>query len=216
MLAGSFVFTVVCAAVMLGALAANKLMLMAVAKMLASCGFLAMAIAGGALQYPYGWAVLAGLFFSWWGDLFLLSYQDKIFLAGLVVFFLAHVAYVGAFAVHGVNWPTVAAAAMAMVVPFALVAWWLRGHLGEMRVPVYAYMLVISLMVAFSAGAWAAGGTRWIPVAAVLFYVSDIFVARDKFVRPGIVNRYLGLPLYYGGQVVFAYTVAATFARMTQ
>ena len=214
MLAGSFVFTVVCGAVMLGALAANKLMLMAAAKMLASCGFLAMAIAGGALQYPYGWAVLAGLFFSWWGDLFLLSYRDKIFLAGLIVFFLAHVAYVAAFAVYGVDWPTVAVAAMVMVVPFALVAWWLRGRLGEMRVPVYAYMVVISLMVAFSAGAWEDGGIFWMPAGAVLFYVSDIFVAREKFTAPGVVNRYIGLPLYYAGQIVFAYTVALAYAQL--
>ncbi len=212
MLVGSFVFTAVCVAVMLGALGAGKLKLMAVAKMLASCGFLAMAVAGGALQYSFGWAVLTGLFFSWWGDLFLLSYKDKIFLAGLVVFFLAHVAYVAAFAVHGVNWPTVAVGAMIMVVPFALVAWWLRGRLGEMRVPVYAYMVVISMMVAFSLGAWEAGGTFWMPVAAVLFYVSDLFVAREKFAVPGVVNRYIGLPLYYGGQVVFAYTVAVTLS----
>jgi hypothetical protein len=37
-------------------------------------------------------------------------------------------------------------------------------------------------------------------------YLSDIFVARQRFVRPAFWNRLIGLPLYYLGQFQIAYT----------
>jgi uncharacterized membrane protein YhhN len=40
-----------------------------------------------------------------------------------------------------------------------------------------------------------------------LFYVSDIFVARQRFVRTEFLNRRIGLPLYYGGQFMLAFSV---------
>ena len=40
--------------------------------------------------------------------------------------------------------------------------------------------------------------------AAVAFYLSDVSVARDRFVAPGFGNRIWGLPLYYAAQLLFA------------
>ncbi|MFW6361887.1 MAG: lysoplasmalogenase family protein, partial [Spirochaetota bacterium] len=40
-----------------------------------------------------------------------------------------------------------------------------------------------------------------------LFFTSDIFVARNKFVADGFINRLLGLPLYYGGQFLLALSI---------
>ena len=47
----------------------------------------------------------------------------------------------------------------------------------------------------------------WIAGGALAFYLSDLSVARDRFVRPAFVNRAWGLPLYYGAQFVLAATV---------
>jgi uncharacterized membrane protein YhhN len=74
-----------------------------------------------------------------------------------------------------------------------------------MRGPVVAYALVISVMgvlaVATASNVW-----DWrIPVGAGMFVVSDLAVARDKFVVPGFSNRLWGLPLYYGGQLLLAW-----------
>lgn len=177
-------------------------------KMVTSTGFLAMAIAAGGLQSTYGRVVLVALFFSWWGDLFLTSNKEKLFLLGLVAFFLAHVAFAGAFVAHGVNWKWVAVTASAGIVPVVIVVMWLNPHLGSMRIPVYAYMTIISLMVALAAGTWGRGGTALILVGAVLFYLSDIFVARARFVSPGPWNGYIGLPLYYVAQMLLATSIA--------
>ena len=43
---------------------------------------------------------------------------------------------------------------------------------------------------------------------AVLFFLSDLGVARDRFVSPGVWNRAVGLPLYYGAQLLLAASVA--------
>lgn len=42
---------------------------------------------------------------------------------------------------------------------------------------------------------------------AFSFYLSDVFVARQRFVQPAFLNRLIGLPLYYLGQFQIAYTV---------
>ena len=51
-------------------------------------------------------------------------------------------------------------------------------------------------------------GVSWtVPVGAVLFYVSDIFVARDRFVTPSPLNQRIGLPLYYAAQIALAFSI---------
>ncbi len=185
--------------------------LRACAKTAASTGFVGAAIVAGALDTPYGKAVLAALVLSWWGDVFLLGRGRRLFLAGLVSFLLGHVAFGVAFVVRGADPIFALAAAAAATLP-ALAAWrWLSGHLeGEkaaMRTPVKAYVTVISVMVALAVGTTAALGDARIPLGAVLFYLSDLAVARDRFVAPGFDNRLWGLPLYYGAQLVLAATV---------
>jgi hypothetical protein len=39
------------------------------------------------------------------------------------------------------------------------------------------------------------------------FYLSDLFVARQRFVAPAFANRLYGLPLYYLGQFLLAFSV---------
>ena len=43
-----------------------------------------------------------------------------------------------------------------------------------------------------------------IALGATAFFLSDIAVARNRFVAPGFTNRAWGLPLYYVGQVLLA------------
>lgn len=42
---------------------------------------------------------------------------------------------------------------------------------------------------------------------ALLFYLSDIFVARDRFLKTSFLNRLVGLPIYYAGQFLLAFSV---------
>jgi uncharacterized membrane protein YhhN len=79
---------------------------------------------------------------------------------------------------------------------------------GGMRGAVLAYVLVISAMVVLAAGAAGASGDAAILAGAVAFYVSDLAVARERFVAHSYTNKIWGLPLYYGAQLVLALSVA--------
>jgi len=44
-------------------------------------------------------------------------------------------------------------------------------------------------------------------LGALSFYCSDVFVARDRFMQREMLNRTIGLPLYYAGQFLLAFSV---------
>jgi uncharacterized membrane protein YhhN len=179
-----------------------------VAKPLASVGFLVAAGSAGALDTPYGRWILAGLVLSFFGDVLLIPAATASFLAGLVGFLLGHVAYAGAFAVRGLSPGWVGVAALAVVPAAALALRWLWPHVeAKMRGPVLAYVVVISTMVLLAAGTVGAAGRNAVLVGAVAFYVSDLAVARQRFVARTFWNKAWGLPLYYGAQLVLASTV---------
>lgn len=172
----------------------------AATKAAASLGFVLLALVLG-VDGAAERGILAGLVLSVAGDVALLSARRPAFLAGLVAFLLAHVAYAAAFAALGAPAPW---AALPVLAALPVVLRWLWPHLGPMRLPVLAYCLVISVML------WLALGVprAEVRLGAALFYASDLLVARDRFVRHGFANRLVGLPLYYAGQLLLALAVA--------
>lgn len=168
-------------------------------KALASAGFLAAA----ALRAGPGRGaalLLAGLALSAVGDVCLLGTAPAAFLAGLAAFLLAHLAFAAAFApaAHPSLLVAIALAALAIVV-----IRWLWPHLGTLRIPVVAYAAAISAMALLGLGT----PRLAVQLGAALFYVSDLTVARDRLVAPGLANRVVGLPLYYAAQLLFAFTI---------
>jgi len=171
----------------------------AVAKTAASLGFLDLALALG-VRDGYGRLVATGLALSVAGDVCLLAKARGAFLAGLGLFLLAHLAYAAAFL--PLSAPS-GGALVALLAAAGAVLRWLWPHLGEMRLPVVLYAAAITAML------WLALGVARPAVAAgaLLFYASDLFVARGAFVLPGKWNQLLGWPLYYAGQYLIALSV---------
>lgn len=166
-------------------------------------------IVAGAWASPWtsAWhvALFVGLVLAAGGDVLLIPKSDRAFLGGLVSFLLGHVAYAVAFALRGVAAPPAAIAAGVMVLAAAVVLRWLWPNVrGGMRGPVLAYVVVISAMVALGVGTYAARANPWLLGGAIGFYLSDLAVARDRFVKKGFVNRAWGLPLYFGSQLALA------------
>jgi hypothetical protein len=65
-------------------------------------------------------------------------------------------------------------------------------------------LVAISGMASLSIGAlWAepGQGQQVLLVAAALFCISDLFVARDKFIVSQHGNVWIGLPIYYLAQL---------------
>ena len=186
-----------------------------VCKPLASAGFLVIAFVP-LLEGASFSAFHVGLVLSALGDVALIPRSKRLFLVGLGSFALAHLAYLTSFVSAIVRGPgrtttLVGAIALLSLMTAGHLVWkWLEPKTGSMRVPVRVYVLLVSLMAAAAITSATLPDSRihLAPLGGVLFYLSDLSVARDRFVAPSFLNKAWGLPLYYGGQVLIA--MAAT------
>lgn len=153
--------------------------------------------------------MLAGFVFCFLGDVFLIPTDKRMFLIGLVSFLTGHLLYITAFYQFALlDMPLVPPALVILLVSAAVYAW-LKRHIRAMRVPVLSYMLVISVMVLAACAVvinenYPIPGRVLLLGGAISFFVSDLFVVRERFVSKSFLNPLLGLPLYYGGQFALA------------
>jgi uncharacterized membrane protein YhhN len=176
-----------------------------IAKPLAAVGFVATALATGALQTRYGALILAALLLSAAGDVALVPKGTGWpFRIGMLAFLLAHVAFVTAFAARA---PFAPDALLRVMIGLGLCIGFgsplVRRAPPRLRIPVMAYALAVSSM----ASAAAVSGSTHIAAAGVLFLASDVFVALHRFTTPRYLWKVLAVPLYYGAQIVFATSV---------
>jgi uncharacterized membrane protein YhhN len=179
-----------------------------VLKMAASTAVIALVFVLSPERSAYLAFVVVALVASWIGDLALSLDGRTPFVVGLVAFAGAHVAYIAAFfARSALDTTTLAIAGIAMAVFAVVVIRWLSPHRPEeLRTPIIVYVVIISVMVATAFATNATDPDIRIPIAAVAFAASDLFVARQRFVTSSRVNRIVGLPLYFVAQTIFATT----------
>ncbi len=169
--------------------------------LIASSGFVMTAVFGGAFTSRFGRLMLAGLVCCWLGDM--LGPHD--FMTGAYAFLVAHVFLILAFLTLGVHWPT----ALRVSIPLGSVSLfqlvYLLPHVPPSDKPgIIAYTIVITVMVFCACGLWKE--SRLLAIAAILFYVSDHFVGRWRYIG-GSWNGYVCYPLYYAACLHFAYSV---------
>ena len=164
----------------------------------------------GAWGSGYGRWLLLGLVLSFLGDVLLIPRsRRRWFRSGILAFLLAHVAYVVAFlqlpiGMAGLVLGNLCAAGLAW-----LVLTWLIPRLSAgFRRLVMAYVAVICAMLVVAFASADGSGIWTIALGASLFAISDLSVARDRFVARAFVNRLWGLPLYFAAQLILASTVA--------
>ena len=106
--------------------------------------------------------------------------------------------------------PALAGAAVVMAVFAWRVLSWLNPVVGQrMRRPVHFYVVAISAMMAMAVATFSAHAGLALLLGGLLFVISDLAVARNRFVAPGFVNRAWGLPTYFAAQLLLAASVAA-------
>lgn len=153
----------------------------------------------------YGRRIGAGLALSAVGDLLLAG--DAHFVAGLLAFLVAHLAYTFAFLSDERR------LRLERLVPFAV--WiaaaraYLQPNLYSMAVPVTVYMLAIGIMMWRAAArvgrnAEAATPEQSALVGAVLFGLSDTFLAVNRFRAPLPFADVVVILLYWAGQFAIA------------
>ena len=197
-----------CAVLCVSAEWLKLLWIRASAKMAASTAFVVLAAVNGALGSDYGRMILLALLFSWVGDALLLSRRHRPLLTGIAAFFFAHLAFAAAFISQRIDIIWFAAALAIFAAAGAAILRWLWPNLKPFyKSAVPLYLAATTIMTALAVAVSAASDSSTLMVAAIAFAASDVAVASDRFVAPGIINRVWGLPLYYTAQLLFAMSV---------
>jgi len=212
----TFVILVLAVALLCGLLFAEKkdnLKGILLTKPILSGLFIATALSQPHHAEPYFYLILTGLVFCFAGDICLaFFFKRRVFTVGLAFFLAGHIFYVLAFFITAGFTTGTCVSLVGTSVISLFVFTRLRPHLDSMIGPVIAYIVIISLMVV---GAASLAGCQdfslharvLVMAGSLLFYVSDLFVARHRFVKKNIINRYLGLPMYYAAQFMLAFSV---------
>jgi uncharacterized membrane protein YhhN len=152
--------------------------------------------------------ILGALLVSLAGDMYLLL-PDK-FIWGLGSFLIAHALYFAAFSFEIKHYPPLWAG-IPFVVYGGLILWRLWDSLGDMRLPVIGYVLMILLMV------WQADN-RWLEAqkdtaailalaGAYLFVASDSVLAVERFRGTWRSAPFWVLSTYFAAQWLLAMSV---------
>lgn len=179
-------------------------------KTIASLAVVGVAYFGGALDTVWGSLVFAGSCVAFSGDIVMGAFRKRGLIAGIGCFMVAYAFYVGAFAVKGFG--PIAVPAMVAAVVLAIIVWkYLMPHIpARMRIPVAAYSCLLIVLMATGVAVGVRHSHMGLAVGAVLLAVSDIAVARERFVAHSIANKVAGLPLYYLGQVLVVLAAGAS------
>jgi uncharacterized membrane protein YhhN len=139
---------------------------------------------------PLRYCIVAALFFSWLGDIFLLL-EDRggaWFMAGLGSFLLAHIMYI-AFFLRVRSLQAVPPKWDSPVIIFiglyaVLLLGFLYPYIGNLQIPVAIYAITIAIMLATALHAFNHSNRnagKYCIAGAVLFLCSDSLLALNKF-----------------------------------
>jgi uncharacterized membrane protein YhhN len=136
------------------------------------------------------WIIFA-LFFSWLGDVLLMFHLEDplFFLLGLSSFLVSHIFYILFFHFIRVKEMVKSRWYLVLIVAlyYAIVIAILSPHLGEMKLPVRMYAIVISFMFLLAMHMLYIKNRAiglWMMAGGLLFVVSDSLLAFNKFYQP--------------------------------
>ncbi len=156
--------------------------------------------------------ILAAFIFSWFGDITLQLQQlnDLFFMTGLCCFLVAQVIYLTAFfATPGRN--VLFFRKIYLIIPVLaygiILLYFLYDGLGDMRIPVIIYAVVILTMLTAAMNRQGKVNKQsyiLVLIGAVLFVLSDSLIAIDKFAYPFLLARIAIMTTYITAQYLIA------------
>jgi uncharacterized membrane protein YhhN len=162
-----------------------------------------------------------GILCSLAGDIALL-FIDRFFMLGLIAFLLAHLAYLVGFNSPFPQNPGIWAFGIAIVVGLSAVRLLrhivagVRSKQPRLATPVIVYSTVITLMLLSALltlfrPEWKTTPALLVSLGALLFYLSDIILAWNRFVAPIKNGRMLNISIYHLAQIAIAVGVGLQF-----
>ncbi len=165
-----------------------------------------------------------GLLFSLAGDVFLM-FSDRWFVLGLASFLLAHLMYIAGFNIPLPNVPPIWGIGLAIVLGLGsarllqrIIAGLRSMGLRRLVGPVMLYGMIITLMLLSAVLTllrldWKALPALLVSLGAFFFYLSDVILAWNKFVRPIKNGRVVNMVLYHLGQIGLIAGAAMQFVK---
>jgi len=147
------------------------------------------------LKSTAGKIFIAGIIFSSFGDFFLDYDRVNWFIFGLGSFFVAHVCYLMALKpIENKKLSLVGLYSVYGVAMFSLIA----GGLGELFIPVLAYMTILLVMAIMTLVS--KRSNTWLVIGGLSFVFSDSLIGIDKFYQPIPYAHILIMISYYFAQ----------------
>ena len=150
--------------------------------------------------------LIAALTFSWIGDIILLftDIGELYFIFGLIAFLISHLIYIVLFNKQikpkntrnkAIYWVGVTVIIVYLMVMLSV----LLPSLGDLKIPVFVYAMVISTMLLFAFKGfliWHKPANWYILIGAIIFVSSDSILAFDKFYSPIVMSSFFIMITY--------------------
>lgn len=168
-----------------------------------------------AVKKPNFWYVSA-LFFSFWGDVLLL-FKEQFFVFGLASFLLAHVLYIKIASgfIKKVSYQKILMISLPFVVFLISLLSLIFENLGEMKIPVIVYGIVISSFGAVSFLNYVQEKNTvnlWLLLGTLIFILSDSLIAFHKFYAPKEYDQLFIMLTYIVAQYLICKAIIAKTA----
>ena len=161
-----------------------------------------------AIDINYKIFIVMGLFFSLFGDMFLI-FPEKHFTKGLIAFLIGHIFYIVAFTIS-TGFQFTFWIFLPIIIVGMLYLQLIIKHTGKMTIPVIIYISIIIIM------GWMAierlnsiptNGTFIAAAGAAFFMISDAVLALNKFRKPFFSAEIIILTTYFTAQWLLAVSV---------
>ena len=161
-------------------------------------------------SFPSKKILLTALLFSWIGDI-ILMFTDRgelYFIFGLLAFLLSHIVYIFVFnnqskTETNKSQATFGIGVGVIIAYLALMLFILLPKLGDLKIPVIVYAMVISTMLLFAFKGslnWPKPANNIILLGAIFFVSSDSILAFNKFYCPVPLSSFLIMITYITAQ----------------
>lgn len=150
--------------------------------------------------------LLVSILFAWLGDIFLLTNHSMSFVAGLCSFLIMHLIYLYLFNKQrsiGVHKHLKAIFFISAFIIACILLFWDRT--GELQIPVATYCVVIGLMSLYALMRWKSKHYWYVVIGSILFMVSDLCIALNKFYLPFDNVDFLVMLTYMSAQLLIVY-----------
>jgi alkenylglycerophosphocholine/alkenylglycerophosphoethanolamine hydrolase len=162
-----------------------------------------------------------GIIFSLVGDVFLL-FIDRFFMFGLIAFLVAHIAYLVGFNTPPPQGLSAWSFGVAIVIGISAMRLLRRIVTGVRETqprlvgPVVLYSAVITLMLLSALltlfrSEWMTTPALLVSLGAILFFLSDIVLAWNRFIAPIKHGRMLNIGMYHLAQIAIVVGAAMQF-----